>query len=532
LTTHSPRFLLFRTLAWIALVAVFIWGAAQWWFIGDDAYISFRYAQSLEQGLGLVWQAGERVEGFTNLLWVLLTAAGMSLGFAPETVVHALGLLSGVSILAFLVWLDDEARGPRWWALAAPAWLLAHRSFLAWTTGGLATQFFAMLVLGGVLATVLEFRRGDHRPSASLLFLSLAILTRPEGAIYAALIGVYRLVRSLRGSSPWAATFRYGIPLVAVLVALTSFRLIYYGDYVPNTAHAKVNGAWVSQGLAYLNLHHQDTSAYFYGWLAFLPILRKRDPATVISTLIVSTHLAYVLYVGGDRFDFRFLVFVLPLFAWLMADGLATLTGWIAKAPAVRWGLATAGLAGITTLTAQSWWPGAGLIRSEVESIRFIGSFAERRAEQGKTLHRWTQEGVLPSDLRLCVGAAGAMPYFAELWALDYFGLTHPEIAKRPVVDKKVVAHQHQATIDDLIDEQVDVYDAVGWIITKKKKEATKAWGKQAKKHRRIDPEGRLTPYCLEIDGRYVTFLSPHGPEALEARIGTFPSCSWAQPGR
>ena len=58
----------------------------------DDAFISFRYAHNLAAGHGLVYNVGERVEGFTNLLWTLLLAGGIRLGFgAPETA-HVLDL--------------------------------------------------------------------------------------------------------------------------------------------------------------------------------------------------------------------------------------------------------------------------------------------------------------------------------------------------------------------------------------------------------------------------------------------------------
>jgi hypothetical protein len=36
-----------------------IWGL-------DDAYISYRYSQNLAQGKGLVFNRGERVEGYSN----------------------------------------------------------------------------------------------------------------------------------------------------------------------------------------------------------------------------------------------------------------------------------------------------------------------------------------------------------------------------------------------------------------------------------------------------------------------------------
>src|SRR5262245_10458405 len=49
-------------------------------WVCDDAFISFRYADNLVHGLGLVFNAGERVEGFTNFLWTLWIALGMRLG--------------------------------------------------------------------------------------------------------------------------------------------------------------------------------------------------------------------------------------------------------------------------------------------------------------------------------------------------------------------------------------------------------------------------------------------------------------------
>ena len=44
-------------------------------FIADDALISLRYSQRLLAGQGLTWNPGERVEGYSNLLWVLCCAA-------------------------------------------------------------------------------------------------------------------------------------------------------------------------------------------------------------------------------------------------------------------------------------------------------------------------------------------------------------------------------------------------------------------------------------------------------------------------
>ena len=76
------------TAASVALAAaalVFgLWRALGAAWLADDSFISFRYAEHLARGHGLVYNVGERVEGYTNLLWTLLVAAALRLGIAPE----------------------------------------------------------------------------------------------------------------------------------------------------------------------------------------------------------------------------------------------------------------------------------------------------------------------------------------------------------------------------------------------------------------------------------------------------------------
>jgi hypothetical protein len=47
-------------------------------FVSDDAYISFRYARNLAEHGQLVFNLGERVEGYTNFLWTVLLPAESS----------------------------------------------------------------------------------------------------------------------------------------------------------------------------------------------------------------------------------------------------------------------------------------------------------------------------------------------------------------------------------------------------------------------------------------------------------------------
>ena len=64
-------------------------------FIKDDAYISFRYAHNLVTGHGLVFNTGERLEGFTNFLWVLVLSPFEALGWDLFQVCEVLGTILG-----------------------------------------------------------------------------------------------------------------------------------------------------------------------------------------------------------------------------------------------------------------------------------------------------------------------------------------------------------------------------------------------------------------------------------------------------
>ena len=72
---------------------------SHYWFLSDDCYISFRYARNLVEGHGLVYNPGERVEGFSNPLWVLLLACGHLLtAVDTPTLARLLGLSCRLTI--------------------------------------------------------------------------------------------------------------------------------------------------------------------------------------------------------------------------------------------------------------------------------------------------------------------------------------------------------------------------------------------------------------------------------------------------
>jgi hypothetical protein len=105
------------------------WNLLEHFSIADDAYISFRYLDHFLAGDGLVWNVGERVEGYTNFLWIRLLAPLRLLGLTPESASIFLGLLCLVLVAVFRT---ADALGGR--AAAFAACLFAAGS-LPWCVG-------------------------------------------------------------------------------------------------------------------------------------------------------------------------------------------------------------------------------------------------------------------------------------------------------------------------------------------------------------------------------------------------------------
>ena len=106
-----------------ALVAAFhMWRAFA--YTVADAYISFRSARNFARGLGLVYNEGERIEGYTNFLWTLLLAGAARAGLDPVLAAKLLGAAAGVGTLAMVYLLASRLR-PLSVVPCLATWLLA-----------------------------------------------------------------------------------------------------------------------------------------------------------------------------------------------------------------------------------------------------------------------------------------------------------------------------------------------------------------------------------------------------------------------
>jgi len=493
----------------LLIAAVFAWDVRSGYFLGDDSFISFRYARHLASGQGLVWNPGERVEGYTNFLWVVLMAGALRLGAQPETIANLIGITSGALVL--LMVLCFAARGAGWrspFIWLAPLALALGRSFTAWCTGGLETMFFTLLVVAATIAFVRERAVRSELPIASSTLFALATLTRPEGGLFAAVAGCFHLAdvaarrRSLRSALIGA------FPYVDIVGAHLVWRHLYYGAWLPNSFYAKVAGAWWEQGLRYLRLFAEDYRCAWFAPLALLALLRKERFSAALLVSMSALYLVYLACVGGDRFEYRFLVVVLPFVYLLAAEGLR----WIAtlplagRAPRLVTGAVAVGAA--AALLLATWEarnaPSPGRDHSGVASLDDIKAYAARRAEEGRFLRGLVDDGLLPKDLVVCVGGAGALPYYTDWPTVDRRGINDALIARMPVEERGVIGHEHDAPYGYLEERGVVVFDVFNQIVH--------APGESAGFPEVVRHEGRVLPVrIVEADGRellFATFVS------------------------
>src|SRR3954454_14068801 len=83
-------------------------------FVTDDAFISFVYSRNLVRHGQLVFNLGERVEGYTNFLWTVVLAFFLRLGLQPELISRVLGTLFGIATFGTCALLSKKIRGGDW----------------------------------------------------------------------------------------------------------------------------------------------------------------------------------------------------------------------------------------------------------------------------------------------------------------------------------------------------------------------------------------------------------------------------------
>jgi hypothetical protein len=267
------------------------------------------------------------VEGYTNFLWVIILALAVKLGFNLAEAARWLGILfsAGAAFVTVLLTRRVLADSSRWWvyggAGAAGLWVAVNPAVAYWSVAGLETGLFVFLV-------TLAVERLLARSSLCWAILSLASLTRPEGALVFAVCLAWHLLRDpSRIRHAWRQpVLLYLVPLIPFAV----FKLVYYGSLFPNPFYAKTGFSpeyWKS-GIDYLWLYLQH-----FGLWGILPVviilglIRAGWKSSLgLLAILWLIYTVYIVSIGGDVLRaHRFFVPVWPFFAVAVIGGIVSL---------------------------------------------------------------------------------------------------------------------------------------------------------------------------------------------------------------
>ncbi|HEX7842396.1 MAG TPA: hypothetical protein VF469_33215 [Kofleriaceae bacterium] len=415
-------------LAGIVVLAVGVAWLIRWGC--DDAYISFTYARSLVRGDGLTW-FGDRIEGYTNFAWVLWVAGGIAAGVDPLVWAWG-GSLISLAVAIVATYRIVRLRGGGTVTAACAAGLLATNfTFLAFGTSGLETMLQTAL-LAIAWWQVEDLSRSEPTPRRLALIsvaCALAIWTRLDSAVICAVLSIPVIRRIVRaGIGPWLTAIA---PAAVLLGAWLGWKLAYYGDLLPNTFHTKVSLSplMVTHGAKY-------AGAFLHAYLLWPALLAVAALATLrrsfphrMPAAIAGAWLAYVVLVGGDFMEFRFLVPAMPALFTIIAEAV-TIEPAPAKLPRppIR-AIATVGL-----LAALSWRHAAtfqGAADTSYDSVHAMATFYDWVPDGA-----WQRPGLAiraalaGTGATLACNGAGAIPYFADLYTVDQLGLNDAWVAR------------------------------------------------------------------------------------------------------
>jgi len=459
----------------------------------DDPYITFRYAAHLLAGLGPVFNPGERVEGFTSPLHLLLSALLLSVAPAVDilfkakcaSLLFAFVMLTQTGVLAKRSGLSD------WESVLAQSLVALNINFALAGVNALETTLYGSILLATLLLFHREVQRGRGWASGLLLFL--ASLARPEVLLLAAALTlvrwywVRRIGRSFRSLAAWLGAF------LVPMALFEAVRFSYYGQLLPNTYFAKSQPLFVSlsRGAAYplratapraadvpaflhdLTLLNPHTLLAFHSLVQknlrsdlfslFMPLLFwglalygfqriKHRIMGGIGLAVVAATLLFVLKAGGDwMYGWRFLVPVLPLLAVCQCFAVRAISRRLTRRnsallPARRFAAAVCGAAVASlwlvscTKTEHYSWKSAGFSTQGARLLQASEGFGPLWVRGAEYIQ------LLPPGTKVAYSEMGYAGYTSlDKYMLDIRGLTDRQIAHLPpqykystgVADKK-----------------------------------------------------------------------------------------------
>lgn len=397
----------------------------------EDIYISLRYVKNFVEGKGLVFNTFDKVEGYSDFLWVMLIA-GIHKVLNSDIPLTARYLSLVVSVLALLYtyFLSFKLTQNKLISYLATFLVSINGSFACYGLAGLENPLFALFILMIINYTV------EKKWWLVGLLIALMTMTRPEGFIVYLPVAAYILIQKNALQEKIKICFIIGVIAAITVLPWTIWRVAYYGYFIPNTIAAKEGMDLFFQLKIGVNY-----SAYFFLifsesllFLFLLPVISFlytqqkfksifRDKLLILLVLIAIILSVFYTYAGGDWMPgWRFYASLIPLFCIIVA---VIWNNYIFKADTQP------------TLLKSIWitiifaFCGYVQVKDSFKNYNLIPRVRvwSNQVEGLKFLGKWFHN-TLPKNTLLATFPNGAFSFYNELPTIDYGGLTDNNVGR------------------------------------------------------------------------------------------------------
>ena len=408
---------------WLATAGAFVVILTGWRLFHlapiDDAYIFLRYARHWAQGLGPVFNPGQRVEGYSSPLWLALLALGQVVAPGSSFLAQLAGAVCAALTIGMVVAEALRRSVPPRYAWSAGVFLATNPGLAYWSCSGMDTTLFCLLVSASLIHLAADLEGGRVRPVTATL-LAAGCLARMEGVLLVAVAFGYAWTRSR------SLHYRWLILTAVVIGASLLARRLYYGAWLPNTYYAKATGdrsvIWMN-GVRYLGTLAATHGGLLAALAACLWLALKAGPLPVVAPFIavLSVWPLYMLLAGGDHFAMARLI--QPLVPIAVLTGLLALKGIRGRFLRMRPAILLLAVLALLSTDLVEWKREAPRALSEMDA----GT-------------RWTRLGIwlerrVPPDAWIAAVPIGGIGWGSQRPILDLTGLTDATIARHGMVD-------------------------------------------------------------------------------------------------
>lgn len=446
------------SILYILFIALFITHSLFLSGIAEDSHITFRFAQNWAAGYGPLWNFSEApVEGYTNFLWVAVSALIIYLDWDLFSVVTIIGISASLITIELTRKFSLNYLGCNKLIALVPCLFLALSGPMAtWASSGMETNIFGLMLFSACYNFAGYWReQKQSQLNFAFIFILLATLLRPEGLMVFCLMIGMSVILSMNQVKRTA--LNHFLPVAFYVVPFSLYfiwRLDFFGDPLPNTFYAKTGGGidqylrggqYIANFSAYYLVPLMVPMLLAYvklglpKWQGSLTIdllhqFVLKHSALFICFVILAVYLTYILYVGGDYMAmYRFLVPLLPLLYVFVVPVIQAV--WVSESeshknyqPLILSIVLAALLTGIhSTPIEEELFPQPGRQHGHYRGVVTERWHVARLSLIGQYFNNIKKD----SSESLATRAIGAIAYYADMEIHDISGLTDTNISHK-----------------------------------------------------------------------------------------------------